>query len=84
MGLLLHYCMKLKLDFKILFTAVSYIFTLQQQVVDIQFHLVLLEQLLFANSYVNPLNIQNWFHPETNSNLYYDNESFLVDDLNPI
>ncbi|XP_052206872.1 LOB domain-containing protein 29-like [Diospyros lotus] len=43
-----------------IYGCVSYSFSLQQQVLDLQFHLPLLEELLFANSYTNPLNIYGW------------------------
>ena len=63
---------------------VSYIFTLQQQIIDLEFRLALLQELLFTHFNANHLNIQNWFQPETYLNPYYDNVSSLVDDPNLI
>ena len=42
---------------------VSYIFTLQQQIINLEFRLALLQELLFTHFNANPLNIQNWFQP---------------------
>ena len=63
---------------------ISYIFTLQQQIINLKFRLALLQELLFTHFNANHLNIQNWFQPETYLNPYYDNGSSLVDDPNLI
>ena len=67
-----------------IYDCVSYIFAFQQQIIDLKFHLTLLQELLFTHFYANLLNVQNWFEPETYLNPYYDNGSFLVYDPNLI